>query len=152
MEELNVAFALVTGKMVHFTPNYKIQMCIKHKGEIVEGSLGEDTFTHNGMLFSETPISATGRAVEHAAGFDLAAYTGIPGVPVILQADDLEDMSLWIVSNFILDQGELQTYYRLQITVDGREIPQTLHSPLTPVEWVGRGEFCIHGLDTLICL
>ena len=147
---MNIAFALISGKGVHFTPNHKIQMYLTNNDTLIEGSFGEDTFRYNGFLFSEMPISATGRKAIHEPQLDITAYAGVWGVPAALHDGEIRDMVLWVDSNFILDQGELQTYYRLQATVDSREIPQPLYTPMTPVTWMEKGVFCIKGLGSLM--
>jgi len=147
---MDMAIALITGRVLHFAPHHRIQIYIKHKDQLVEGSFGEDVFTYNGTLFPETPVVATGRTAIHQPQPDLTAYQGVPGTSVRLPEENWKDMTLWVDSNLILDQGDLQTYYRLQVSVGQREIPLPLHTPLMPVAWVGRGIFCIKGLGSLL--
>jgi len=158
---VELAFALISRKTLHFAPHHALKMYIEQYGKLIESSVGEDLFRYNGTLFPDTPVVATGRTALHVPQPDLVAYQGTPGSPVQVASrpdqsvDDVFDtLTLWIDNNVILSQGDLQTYYTLLATVDGREIPLPLHTPLMKVDWREKGVFCIQlaslGLDAKI--
>jgi len=146
---MEIAFTLIAGKTVHFTPNHTIKMYLTHNGALVEGSPGEDVFTYNGALLPDTPVGATGRMMIHEPQPDLAAFAGRPGVAVPLPQDARAGLRLCIDTNLILCQGELQTYYRLEAAVDGRVIPLPLQVPLMRIDWREKGIFIIEVDDVV---
>jgi hypothetical protein len=135
---------LIAEKTLHFTSQSLVEAELRQNGRVIETSRGEDVFDYNGMLFPDSIVTATGRRAVHTYQPDLAAYGGVPGEPG--EVETLEGLTLWLHNNAILSQGELQTYFMLRITVDGRTLPVSLL--LTRVHWVGKGLFCIY-LDSL---
>lgn len=147
---MEMDFALLCEKTLHFSPHHRFRMYIERDGKPVEGSVGEDTFAYNGMFFSGTPVGATGRSAVHRPQPDLTGYQGVPGTPVALlpkpgqtEEELLASLALWVDNNLILSQGELQTYYSLRARIDGRVLPIPLHTPLMKVHWEGKGLFRI---------
>lgn len=143
---MKLTVALVGTKETHVTPNHKIAIYLTKNNAIIPASYGEDQFTYNAMRFADTPLTATGRTVTHNPQFDLLAYQGVAGVPVKIDKDDLKTLDLVIETNLILDQGELQTYYRLAVQLDEREIPL----PLYPINWDKRGTFLMRDFGKTI--
>lgn len=145
---MKLAFALLTSKTLHFTSANTVMMYLKQNDTLLEASIGEDIYTYDGTLFPDTPVAATGRKAIHTAQPDLMAYTGMPGEPVEIvvpegqtTADVLQTLTLWLDSNAILSQGELQTYFSLRCTIDGVERPISLL--MRNVRWEGHGLFRI---------
>lgn len=141
---MELTVELIAGKTQHFTSQSCTQVELRQNGRVVEASKGEDVFDYNGMLFPDSIVTATGRRAVHTWQPDLAAYQGGPGKPV--QVNSLDGLTLWLQNTAILSQGELQTYYTLRVTADGRTLPVSLLA--TRVHWEGKGLFCIY-LDYL---
>lgn len=150
---MEMGFELVAGKEVHFTPNHFYRLHVAQGETALEETKGEDTFDYNGMLFPDAVVAATGRSVKHAYAPDLQAFAGTPAravKPAALQAaprgaaqELLRSLTLWLDTNAIQSQGELQTYYRLQVYLDGKRFTLPLLSPMAKVGWEGNGLFKI---------
>lgn len=145
---MELVFTLITNKTLHFTSATTCKLYLKQNGALVDGSLGEDRYTYDGMLFPDAPVTATGRKALHTYQPDLAAYHGIPGKPVTIPAPEgqsfgeiAKTLTLWLDSNAILSQGELQTYFSLLLDIDGKEHPASLLA--SKVHWEGHGLFSI---------
>ncbi|MDL2300158.1 hypothetical protein LJC01_00745 [Clostridiaceae bacterium OttesenSCG-928-D20] len=159
---MKLAFELICERGYQFLDSQIIEMFLERGGEIIEGSRGTDIYTYNGMLLPGSAVCASGRRSLHEIAPDLFGLGGSEAVPVSIEPSpsDLENRSdfvgsevfnglrLWIETNTLISQGELQSYFSLIAHVDGREIPVSLNSSVTRINWHGCGRFCIE-LDFL---